>query len=83
MRICGLTVICDATATVGSCFDGLHDGVVGVDRAERDLVVGVHSAGIGLKPVLGPPARTSTLTPVSTPCATSGPVTDLVLVSTV
>jgi hypothetical protein len=29
------------------------------------------------KPIAGPPARISMCTPVSTPCATSGPVTRL------
>ena len=35
------------------------------------------SAGTGWKPTFGPPGRTSTSTPVSTPWATSEPLTDL------
>ena len=83
MRICGLTVICDATATVGSCFEACTMASSVLTAPNVILSSAYMSAGIGLKPVLGPPARTSTLTPVSTPCATSGPVTDFVLVSTV
>jgi hypothetical protein len=39
------------------------------------------TAGTGWKPTAGPPLRTSIFTPVSTPSATSGPVTFLALVS--
>jgi hypothetical protein len=41
------------------------------------------SAGTGWNPTFGPPGRTSTSTPVSTPCVTSEPVTDFASASIV
>jgi hypothetical protein len=76
IRICGLTVSCDATATVGwSAAAAIAASVLTapiVIDSSRYM-----SAGTGWNPTLGPPGRTSTSTPVSTPCATSEPVTDL------
>ena len=83
MRICGLTVICEARPPSGSCFEACTMASSVLTAPNVILSSTYISAGIGLNPMFGPPARTSTLTPVSTPCATSGPVTDFVLVSTV
>ena len=82
IRICGLTVICEATATVGwSAAPLIAASVVtapSVIASSRYM-----RADTGWKPTFGPPGRTSTSTPVSTPCATREPVTDLASASIV
>src|SRR4051812_32258291 len=82
MKISGLVVTCEATATTGWSSDE--------EMATSEYTVpsvmlssSFMSAGTGWKPVLGPPVRTSMSMPVSTPPATSEPFTFLALVSIV
>src|SRR3954452_11685754 len=82
IRICGLTVSCEVTATVGcAAAEAIASSVLTAPKTiESSRYI---SAGTGWNPTFGPPGRTSMSTPVSTPCATSDPFTDLAPASTV
>src|SRR4051812_22864028 len=82
IRICGLMVSCEVTATVG--WLAAREIASSVLTAPRTIESSRYiSAGTGWNPTFGPPGRTSMSTPVSTPCATSDPFTDLAPASTV
>jgi hypothetical protein len=76
IRICGLTVICEVTATVGCpAAAAMASSVLTAPKViDSSMYI---SAGTGWNPTFGPPGRTSTSTPVSTPWAISEPFTDL------
>jgi hypothetical protein len=76
MRICGETVICETTATVGwSAWLMIAESVLTAPSVISGSTY--MSAATDWNPTFGPPGRTSMSTPVSTPPATSEPVTDL------
>src|SRR3954452_24995668 len=82
IRICGLTVSWEVTATVG--WLAAREIASSVLTAPKTIESSRYiSADTGWNPTFGPPGRTSMSTPVSTPCATSEPFTDLAAASIV